>query len=209
MPPFKRISRINTDDIWNSSLAASQCKLRYLELINIAIRDRRRTGISRPKKYNPKTDMTPMVDLGFLLISFFVMTTELSKPRVAPLNMPKEGPPIPVGNSNALSILLAGGDSAYYYHGNWKDALSAGKIKKTSIYSVNGLRKVIIEKKQCLATHELKEGSNGLMMLVKSTSETSYKNLVDVLDETMINDVRKDALVKMDIEEAAWIKRQQ
>lgn len=74
---------------------------------------------------------------------------------------------------------------------------------------MNGLRKVIIEKKQWLATHELKEGSNGLMMLVKSTSETSYKNLVDVLDETMINDVRKDAGVKMDIEEAAWIKRQQ
>lgn len=104
MPPFKRISRINTDDIWNSSLAASQCKLRYLELINIAIRDRRRTGISRPKKYNPKTDMTPMVDLGFLLISFFVMTTELSKPRIAPLNMPKEGPPIPVGTPMLLAF---------------------------------------------------------------------------------------------------------
>jgi len=180
-----------------------------MEAINIAIRDRRRTGVSRPKKYNPRTDMTPMVDLGFLLISFFVMTTELSKPRVAPLNMPKEGPPINLGNSNALTVLLAEGGSAYYYHGNWKDALLANKIEKTSIYSVKGLRKVIIEKKQWLATHELKEGSNGLMMLIKSTSETSYKALVDVLDETMINDVRKYALVKMDDEETAWLKRQQ
>ena len=150
-----------------------------------------------------------MVDLGFLLISFFVMTTELSKPGVAPLNMPKEGPSIPLGNSNALTVLLAGGDSAWYYHGNWKDALLSDKIEKTSMYSANGLRKVIIEKKQWLTAHELKEGSNGLMMLIKSTPETSYKALVDVLDETLINDVRKYALVKMDAEEAAWIKRQQ
>ena len=137
------------------------------------------------------------------------MTTELSKPAVVPLNMPKEGPPITLGNSNALTLLLAGGDSAWYYHGNWKDALLSGKIEKTNLYSVNGLRKVIVEKKQWLAAHELKEGSNALMMLIKSTAATSYKNLVDALDETMINDVRKYALVKMDVEEAAWIKKQQ
>jgi len=47
------------------------------------------------------------------------------------------------------------------------------------------------------------------MMLIKSTSATSYKNLVDLLDETIINDVRKYALVKMDVEEAAWLKRNQ
>lgn len=150
-----------------------------------------------------------MVDLGFLLISFFVMTPELSKPVVVPLVMSQDGPPITSANSNALTLLLAGGDSAYYYHGNWKDALSSDKIEKTSIYSVNGLRKVIIAKKQWLAVHELKEGSNGLMMLTKSTPETSYKNLVDVLDDTMINDVRKYALVRMEVEEAAWIKKQQ
>ena len=47
------------------------------------------------------------------------------------------------------------------------------------------------------------------MMLIKSTSETLYKALVDVLDETMINDVRKYALVKMDDEETRWLKGQQ
>lgn len=180
-----------------------------MEVINIAVVDRRRAGISRPKKNHPKTDMTPMVDLGFLLISFFVMTTELSKPRVAPLNMPKEGPPIPVGNSNALTVLLAGGDNVYYYHGNWKEAVAANKVVKTSLYSSSGLRKVIIEKRQWLDAHDLKEGRNGLMMLIKSTEETPYKNVIDVLDETLINDVKKYALVKMETEEADWIKDQQ
>jgi biopolymer transport protein ExbD len=180
-----------------------------MEPINIAVNDRRRAGVSRPKKNHPKTDMTPMVDLGFLLISFFVMTTELSKPRVAPLNMPKEGPSMPLGNSNALTVLLAGGDNVYYYHGNWKDAVAANNIVKTSLYSGDGLRKVIIEKKQWLEANDKKEGRNGLMMLIKSTEETPYKNVIDVLDETMINDVRKYALVKMEAEETAWIKEQQ
>ena len=180
-----------------------------MEAINITIGDRRRAGVSRPKKNNPKTDMTPMVDLGFLLISFFVMTTELSKPRVAPLNMPKEGRPMPLGNSNALTVLLAGDDNVYYYHGIWEDAVAANGIVKTSLYSGDGLRKVIIEKKRWLDTNDKKEGRNGLMMLIKSTEETPYKNVIDALDETMINDVRKYALVKMETEEATWIKEQQ
>ncbi len=59
--------------------------------ITTQINENRRAGVRRQKKQNPKIDMTPMVDLGFLLISFFVMTTELSKPVTLPLNMPKEG----------------------------------------------------------------------------------------------------------------------
>ena len=180
-----------------------------MEAINIAVADRRRAGVSRPKKNNPKTDMTPMVDLAFLLISFFVMTTELSKPRVASLNMPKEGPATLLGNSNALTVLLAGSDNVYYYHGSWKEAVAANKIVKTSLYSNDGLRKVIIEKRQWLDAHDSKEGRNGLMMLIKSTEETLYKNVIDILDETMINDVRKYALVKMEAEEADWIKEKQ
>ena len=179
-----------------------------MEAINIAVADRRRAGVSRPKKNNPKTDMTPMVDLGFLLISFFVMTTELSKSRVAPLSMPKEGTETFLANSNALTVLLAGSDNVYYYHGNWQEAVAANKVLKTSLYSSDGLRKVIIEKRQWLDAHDSKEGRNGLMMLIKSTEETSYSNVIDVLDETMINDVRKYALVKMEAEEAAWIKKQ-
>lgn len=180
-----------------------------MDIVNTSISDRRRARVRRRLKLNPKTDMTPMVDLGFLLISFFVMTTELSKPRVAPLNMPKEGPPIFTGNSTTLTVLLADHGNVYYYHGNWEDAAASGKIEKTSLYSVDGLRKVIIEKRKWLDVHNVKEGRNGLMMLIKSTKETSYKNVIDVLDETMINDVRKYALVKIEPEELAWIKGHQ
>jgi len=171
--------------------------------------DRRRVGVSHPRKHTPKIDMTPMVDLGFLLISFFVITTELSKPRVAKLNMPKEGPPIPLGNSNALTVLLAGDNNIYYYQGNWQEAVADNKIVKTSLASSQGLRKVIIEKKQWLDANDKKEGRNGLMLLIKSTEKAEYKTVIDVLDEILINDVRKYAIIKMEPEEAAWIKKKQ
>jgi biopolymer transport protein ExbD len=97
---------------------------------------RRRAGVCRVKKQNNRIDMTPMVDLGFLLITFFVMTTELSNPTTVNLNMPKDGSSMPLGKSNALTILLDRDNKAYYYHGDWNDALAKNEIVKTSL-SVN------------------------------------------------------------------------
>src|SRR5688572_15019825 len=91
---------------------------KYMYAIDVAATHRRKAGAKNLKKERPKIDMTPMVDLGFLLISFFVITTELSEPRSATLNMPKDGPLMPLGDSSALTILLAGNDKIYYYHGN-------------------------------------------------------------------------------------------
>ena len=177
-----------------------------MQLISSSVNDRRRAGVTRPKQHQPKTDMTPMGDLGFLLISFFVMTTELGKPRVTSLYMPKEGPSTPLGNSNALTVLLAGPDNVYYYEGNWKDAVATNRVIKTELYSTDRLRKIIMNKRQWLDAHDRKEGRHGLMMLIKSTEKTLYKNVIDALDETMINDVRKYALVTMEPEETDWIK---
>ena len=63
--------------------------------------------VKRLKKANLKIDMTPMVDLGFLLVSFFVFTTEISKPALTNLYMPKGGDPTPIPKSRSLTILLA------------------------------------------------------------------------------------------------------
>jgi len=166
-------------------------------------------GVRRIKRHNIQTDMTPMVDLGFLLIAFFVMTAELSKSSVVNLNMPKDGPPMKLGNSNALTILLDDNDRVYYYHGNWEEASATGGVFKTNFSVSNGLGKVIREKQQWLDANDKKERRSGLMLLIKAGKGASYENVIDALDETMINIVKKYTILSVDPEETKWMKKQE
>lgn len=140
---------------------------------------------ARPtKKHAPGIDMTPMVDLGFLLIAFFITTTELSKPATLLLNMPKQGPPMELGMSNALTILLGKDNAVFYYHGEWRDARTRRGIIPSSFASVSGLRQVIREKQvQLDKIKSSGEGRDGLMLLIKPGRETSYENMIRALDE--------------------------
>jgi biopolymer transport protein ExbD len=176
--------------------------------INLADTSRRRRGGLRMKRHSLKTDMTPMVDLGFLLITFFVITVQLSKPATVNLNMPKDGPPINLGNSNTLTVLLDDADRIYYYHGNWKDALASGQVFKTNFSVSQGIGKVIREKQQWLATHDQKEGRNGLMLVIKAGKGASYENVINALDEAMINIVKKYAVLSAEPDELNWMEEQ-
>lgn len=172
---------------------------------------RKRAGVRRIVKHRQKVDMTPMVDLGFLLITFFVITTELSKPIVMDLYMPKDGPPLDLGESNALSFLLGKNNTVYYYNGNWEDAKRENEIFATTFSAKDGLRKIINEKQQRLdkTINKNKEGREGLMLLIKPDKEASYKNVVDLLDEATINVVKKYAVVKLSEEEVTFIKNKE
>ena len=163
---------------------------------------RRKAGVKGQKKERLKIDMTPMVDLGFLLISFFIITAELSEPRSMKLNAPKDGPPSELGNSSALTVIVAGNDKIYYYRGNWDDAVKQNKIVRTDLYS-SSLRNTIIQQKRGLDLNDNKK--DGLMLLIKSTGDASYKNIVDILDEALINDVKRYAIVTTEAAELAWV----
>ena len=159
---------------------------------------RKKVGVRRMLKHTLKIDMTPMVDLGFLLIAFFVITTELNKPTVMNLSMPADGPNTPAKESMALSFLLADNNTIYYYEGKLEDALRENKIFQTSYADKYGLRKIINEKQRRLDINAAmnKEGREGLILLIKATKEASYKNLVDVLDEATINLIKKYVVMK-------------
>lgn len=167
-----------------------------------------RKGFGRRIKHNLRVDMTPMVDLGFLLISFFVMATQLSQPKVMDLYMPAEGPPTDLGLSNALTIILDGDNRIYYYHGDWESASSSGDIFQTSYSGKTGLRNIIEAKQRALDQNsKSKEGRSGMMLLIKPTQESSYKNLVDVLDEIIISMVKKYAIIPLTPGETAWLEK--
>ena len=167
---------------------------------------RKRRGVMRMVRHNLRVDMTPMVDLGFLLITFFVITTELTKPTVMNLYMPKEdGPPMDLGESNALTVLL-NENKIYYYNGKWDDAIKTNTIRETNLSGNNDLRKIIGDKQKKLdVTATSKEGRDGLMLLIKPNRKASYKNVVDVLDEATITMVKKYAIIKLSADEKVWL----
>jgi hypothetical protein len=143
-----------------------------------------------------KIDMTPMVDLGFLLISFFIFTTTLTEKTATALVMPKEGDPPPVLKaSHALTVLLAGNDQVYAYEGDWQEAFKNHAVFPSGYNEYGGLGKLIRAKQKWLQQTDKKEGRDGLVLLIKPTSMASYKNMVDALDEAMINDIKKYMIV--------------
>lgn len=144
--------------------------------------------------------MTPMVDLGFLLISFFVFTTTLSRPHVTKLNMPADGPPSEAGNSAALTIIPIAGNKLFYYHGEWSDALRKGSYGTTG-YGLSGGIGDVIRDKQIAMDHSYKGGRKEMVLLIKPSPEASYGNIVSLLDETTINDVKRYALMNLTPEE--------
>ena len=167
-------------------------------------------SFSTAKKQILRIDMTPMVDLGFLLITFFVFTTTMSTPKAADLFMPKEAPDTPteLPKSLALTVLLDENDKLYYYNGDLEEAIKANEIFETDFSTYEGISKVIRQKQKDIdASGKFPDGHRGLMMIIKPTSSSVYKNVIDALDEVTINDVRKYAIVEPANEELEYLKK--
>jgi biopolymer transport protein ExbD len=170
----------------------------------------RKAGVKRMKRHSLKIDMTPMVDLGFLLISFFVVTVEMSKPVAAKLNMPKDGEGTVLKESAALTLLLTNNREVWYYHGFLEKALKNNQIIKSSYSYSNGIGQVIRDKQIVLDNNPLmNEGRDELTVLIKSNDNAGYTGLVDVLDEIVINKVKRYALVKITGEEKLFLKEKE
>ena len=175
---------------------------------------RKGRSFSHNKKQVIRIDMTPMVDLGFLLITFFVFTMTMSTPKATDLFMPKD--PTNIKDSTklidelALTLLLDEYDRVYYYNGTFKDAIIANKIFETNYSIYEGIGKIIRQKQNDIdATGKFGDGRKGLMILIKPTSKSVYKNVIDALDEAVINDVKKYAIIEPAIEEIDFIKAKQ
>jgi biopolymer transport protein ExbD len=179
------------------------------QIENAAI-ERKRKSFSVNKKQLLRIDMTPMVDLGFLLITFFVFTTTISTPTVADLFMPKTDgvvDPTKLSKSLALTVLLDENDKIYYYHGEMGEALKANEVFETNFSTYEGIGKIIRQKQKDIdASDKFKEGRRGMMIVIKPTPASVYKNVIDALDEVTINDVKKYAIVEPVDEEINYIR---
>lgn len=161
-------------------------------------------GVKKGKKLSTRVDLTPMVDLGFLLITFFMFTTTLQQPKTMEINMPYKDKDMieeeqsKVKESTAITVLLSKNHRIYYYEGIGSDAEKPPELKITYFKPKDGIRDVIINKKKEI--DDLKRaGTLGpkdqATILIKPDSTSTYDDLVNILDEMSINAVKVYALV--------------
>ena len=151
-------------------------------------------GKIRSKKSSTRVDLTAMVDLAFLLITFFMYTTTLQKPKALSLAMPDNSVKtnqLAIAASRSMTILLGSHNKLEWYMGE------AGKSAPTvDNFGSTGIRKAILDNKQKVAdTHS---GDEKLMeVVIKPSDKSTYQDLVAILDEMKITDIHIYAIVKI------------
>lgn len=167
-------------------------------------------GKVRSKKNSGSVDLTAMVDLAFLLITFFMLTTTLSKPQSMTLNMPdkekertEEDNDIKVDEHRTMTILIGKDDHMEWYMGQFATpVVEPSRIE----YGKNGIRKELLERiKSVVAKTGDKE--KGLVVIIKPSDKSTYRNLVDILDEMAITKVPTYAIVDITAEEIELLER--
>ncbi len=137
--------------------------------------------------------MTPMVDLAFLLLTFFILTTTFLKPSIISLTMPEpvEDPArLPLlKEKNAFSVVLAEDNKIYWWIG--LDAPAS-----PTNYSKDGMRKILLEQSKA---------NRDLMVLIKPMDNSRYENMVDILDEVVIANITRYAIVEFTEDDKAKI----
>jgi biopolymer transport protein ExbD len=154
----------------------------------------KKKGGQRSKKQSTRVDLTAMVDLGFLLITFFMLATTFNKPKTMEVNMPdkakdlKDQPPLKA--SKSLSVLLGERDKVYTYIDPEKPVVDSTDFSK------DGIRAIILRRQQEVAAQW--GNKDELVVLIKSMPKARYKNLVDILDEMAITGTKRYAIVEPD-----------
>lgn len=146
----------------------------------------------RARKHSFRLDMTPMVDLAFLLLTFFMLTTTFAKPHIMQLTMPvKDRDNVTeVGRSHALTILLGQAHKVYYYFGLHAPADLSVPVPTlhTTDFGPKGIRQVLLARGR---------QQPAPVVLIKAGPQAKYQDMVNILDEMNITDQKKYALTDL------------
>jgi biopolymer transport protein ExbD len=167
-----------------------------------------KSGKPKQKKSSTKIDMTPMVDLAFLLLTFFMLTTSFSKPKTMPIVLPekpdKPETEIKINDKDVMHLILAPGDRLYYYIGITNPDVKQASYSPTSDMSIRKILKD--EQAKNLARYGNDPKKYKFTVLIKPVDGSRYKNLVDIFDEMNIASVRSYALTDVTEVELGLIK---
>lgn len=149
-------------------------------MAEITTSDKGNSRKNRSHKQSVKIDMTPMVDLGFLLITFFMLTTTLSTPSAMHLGMPEDvidTQPVPA--SKTMTILLDDNNTIRYFIG-------LPSVSQTKTTDFQHIRSILLANKEQIG--------KSFFVILKASNQAKYKNLVDVLDEFAITNTQRYAI---------------
>jgi len=175
----------------------------------------------KTKKMSTRVDFTPMVDLGFLLITFFMLATTLSKPQTMEIALPskdkvEEKDQSNIKASRAVTILLGKENKVYYYEGTRENDIDP--VLTETDFSPKGLRQFLIKRNydimvqvrdlkiekesKKLSDEEFEKRKDEIIankkapiVIIKGTDVSSFRNLIDVLDEMAICNIGRYAIV--------------
>ena len=151
------------------------------------------------RRLSTRVDLTPMVDLGFLLITFFIFTTTMNEPTGMKVVTPTDGkPPNETAASKTLNILLGSGEKIIYYQG---DSLH----QYHSTHSIEGIRSVIRDMRK--KVKEQFQSAEETVVLIKPGDDCAYKNVVDLLDEMTINGITRYTLMDPGTDESLLLNQ--
>lgn len=199
-------------------------------MADIQIEEKSRGGKKKPKKGDARVDMTPMVDLMSLLITFFMLTAAFSKPKVMEIVLPeklrkneKVEPP-KIAESRTLNIILGPDDKVFWYPGKADPDVT---VLQETDFSADGIRQVLLDRNRALfrkidqfekdviagkidikqdsmrsAISQLKKDDDtGPIVLIKAYKTAKYKNFVDIIDEMSIVGIARYTFTEID-----WIE---
>jgi biopolymer transport protein ExbD len=155
------------------------------ELNTPATGHKKSRGVQKTKKLSTRVDLTPMVDLGFLLITFFIFTTTMARPKALTLILPQDVPENIknlVKDGAVITLLLAKNNQVWYYEGRNPQNMKVAGFK--------AIRDIILDKKR-------RTDTTWFQVILKPSKDASYKNTVDILNEMTIDDVHHYALVEI------------
>jgi biopolymer transport protein ExbD len=141
----------------------------------------------RVNKKSTRVDLTPMVDLGFLLLTFFVFTTTMARPAAMHLVTPNDKDTsivTPVCETCVLTVMLGKNDKIFYYEGIPEN----NPVVKETAFTTDGIRKVLLQK--LADVKAIKGTADEMVLIIKPGEESAFKNFVDITDEVTINNIK-------------------
>ena len=163
--------------------------------MNIRNSSTKGSGMRKSKKHTTRVDLTPMVDLGFLLITFFIFSTTMTQRTTLNLSLPKDTPNehdlMRVKGSGVLTLIPGERNTVYYYFKKDPSTMQSATYKN--------IRDVILVKKKNTVLIDL-------FIIIKPVKEATYKNVVDIIDEMNINDIPRYAIINISDQENNFIR---